>query len=58
MKVTNRRHAIILLLILIAIGGIVMYGGQKVSRAPRASLFVPPTIKGPSSPPPGYEPPR
>ena len=58
MKVTNRKQAIILLLILIAIGGVVMYGGHKVPRTEKTSLDATPRIKGPSSPPPGYEPPR
>ncbi len=56
MKVESRTRTIILLLILIAIGGIVMYGGEKtpVEKAKENSK-TPPVIKGPTTPPPSYE---
>ncbi len=57
MKVENKRKAIILLLTLIAIGGIVMYGGEQPPRRQTETSTIP-KIKGPTTPPPGYEAPR
>jgi hypothetical protein len=55
MKVENKTQAIILLLILIAIGGIVMYG-KKIPQKNTENIV--PSIKGPTTPPPGYAAPR
>ncbi len=50
-KVHNKTYAIILLLILVALGGIILYG-KKLEGMPT----TPPTnTHGPSVPPPGYE---
>ena len=48
----KERLAITLLIILIAIGGIVMYGEKRPSK--NADGVNSPSIKGPSTPPPGY----
>lgn len=55
MKEISKTYAIILLIIMIAIGGIVLYGKN---RGPEITRKVPPLIKGPSTPPPGYAAPR
>lgn len=52
MRVENKTLAIFLLLVLIAIGGIVMYGPKMPSKVIPEN---PPSIKGPIEPPPGYE---
>jgi hypothetical protein len=53
-KKLNKTQAIILLLVLIAIGGIVLYGKD----TPSITKKVPPLIEGPTTPPPGYAAPR
>lgn len=53
---TKEKLAIILLLILIAIGGVVMYGEKRPQKV--TNDLTPPSIKGPSTPPPGYVTPR
>lgn len=60
MKVENKTQAILLLLVLIAIGGMVMYGKDKnaptLKKARTSEMpLVPPVIKGPTTPPPSYE---
>jgi hypothetical protein len=52
----KERLAIVLLIILIAIGGIVMYGEKRPSKA--TEELTPPRVKGPPTPPPGYAAPR
>jgi hypothetical protein len=54
MKLEKKTQTILLFIILIAIGGIVMYGGKQSKTPPQTPL----QIKGPSMPPPGYATPR
>ncbi len=54
MKLEKKTQTIVLFIILIAIGGIVMYGKKQ----PKTSIHSPLQIKGPSMPPPGYATPR
>lgn len=52
MKVKNKAQAIILLIILIAIGGVVMYSSKPTPKLTPKNITT--MIKGPATPPPGY----
>jgi len=58
MEKAQKTRAIILLLILIAIGGLVLYGRATPPSQTLHTTTVPPSIEGPHTPPPGYAVPR
>lgn len=54
MSSKDKTIAYIGLIILIAIGGIVLYGKKESGPQP-SNIITAPLVKGPTSPPPGYK---